>query len=182
MALARQTEPIYTEPYGSVFTSHGQGVRSVVRSNPSRHPPSTRRGQCVDHRTRREIPDDPHGHEEARASPRGRGVGEDGEGWTGTCLPIELAPVGGRGRLDPDVRRDGGRPSRTAREFPRAHQRRSTMSAATKSPKAARTAKVTTPTDREIRIERVFDAPRDRVWKAFTDPQLVAQWWGRGNK
>jgi uncharacterized protein YndB with AHSA1/START domain len=44
------------------------------------------------------------------------------------------------------------------------------------------TAKVTTPTDREIRIERVFNAPRDRVWKAFTDPKLVAQWWGRGNK
>lgn len=36
--------------------------------------------------------------------------------------------------------------------------------------------------DREIRIERIFDAPRDRVWRAMTDPKLVAQWWGRGNK
>jgi uncharacterized protein YndB with AHSA1/START domain len=53
------------------------------------------------------------------------------------------------------------------------------MSAATK---AQSKAKVTTPTDREIRIERIFDAPRDRVWRAFTDPKLVAQWWGRGNK
>ncbi len=44
------------------------------------------------------------------------------------------------------------------------------------------TARVTTPTDREIRIERVFDAPRARVWQAFTDPKMVAQWWGRGNK
>ncbi len=44
------------------------------------------------------------------------------------------------------------------------------------------TARVTTPTDREIRIERVFNAPRARVWEAFTDPKLVAQWWGRGNK
>ena len=44
------------------------------------------------------------------------------------------------------------------------------------------TATVTTPSDREIRIERVFDAPRDRVWRAFTDPELLAQWWGRGNK
>jgi uncharacterized protein YndB with AHSA1/START domain len=44
------------------------------------------------------------------------------------------------------------------------------------------TATVTTPTDREIRIERVFNAPRDRVWRACTDPALVAQWWGRGNK
>jgi uncharacterized protein YndB with AHSA1/START domain len=43
-------------------------------------------------------------------------------------------------------------------------------------------ATVTTPTDREIHIERVFNAPRDRVWKALTDRTLVAQWWGRGNK
>jgi uncharacterized protein YndB with AHSA1/START domain len=47
---------------------------------------------------------------------------------------------------------------------------------------ATQKATVTTPSDREIRIERVFDAPRDRVWQAFTDPKLVAQWWGRGNK
>jgi uncharacterized protein YndB with AHSA1/START domain len=45
-----------------------------------------------------------------------------------------------------------------------------------------RKAKVTTPGDREIRIERVFDAPRDKVWRAMTDPKLLAQWWGRGNK
>jgi uncharacterized protein YndB with AHSA1/START domain len=43
-------------------------------------------------------------------------------------------------------------------------------------------AKITTPSDREIRIERVFNAPRERVWKALTDPALIAQWWGRGNK
>lgn len=43
-------------------------------------------------------------------------------------------------------------------------------------------ATVTTPTDREIRIERTFDAPRERVWRAMTDPVLVAQWWGRGNR
>ncbi len=54
------------------------------------------------------------------------------------------------------------------------------MSAATKD--ATRKATVTTPTDRTIRIERTFDAPRERVWQAFTDPALAAQWWGRGNK
>jgi len=41
---------------------------------------------------------------------------------------------------------------------------------------------LTTPTDRTIRVEREFDAPRDRVWRAFTQPELIAQWWGRGNK
>jgi uncharacterized protein YndB with AHSA1/START domain len=40
-------------------------------------------------------------------------------------------------------------------------------------------AKITTPADREIQIERVFDAPRDRVYAAFTDPELIPQWWGR---
>jgi uncharacterized protein YndB with AHSA1/START domain len=37
---------------------------------------------------------------------------------------------------------------------------------------------LTTPGDREIRIERVFDAPRDVVWKAYTDPALIPEWWG----
>jgi len=41
---------------------------------------------------------------------------------------------------------------------------------------------ITTPTDREIRIERIVNAPRDRVWRAYTEPALIAQWWGRGNK
>ena len=36
--------------------------------------------------------------------------------------------------------------------------------------------------ERELRIERVFDAPLDRVWRAYTEPQLLAQWWGRGNE
>lgn len=39
----------------------------------------------------------------------------------------------------------------------------------------------TTPGDREIRTERVFDAPRARVWQAFTVPERLARWWGRGN-
>jgi uncharacterized protein YndB with AHSA1/START domain len=43
-------------------------------------------------------------------------------------------------------------------------------------------ATVTTPSDREVRIERIFNAPRERVWQAHTDPKLLAQWWGRGNR
>ena len=42
-------------------------------------------------------------------------------------------------------------------------------------------AKVSIAADREIHVERTFDAPRDRVWRAMTDPKLLAQWWGRGN-
>ena len=46
----------------------------------------------------------------------------------------------------------------------------------------ARLSTLTTPSDREIGAERIFNAPRDRVWRAYTDTTLVAQWWGRGNK
>ncbi len=30
----------------------------------------------------------------------------------------------------------------------------------------------------ELHIERVFDAPRELVWKAFTEPDELAQWFG----
>ncbi len=43
---------------------------------------------------------------------------------------------------------------------------------------AARKAEVTMPSDREIHVERIFDAPRDRVFAAYTDPALIPQWWG----
>jgi len=44
--------------------------------------------------------------------------------------------------------------------------------------KQAAKATLTTPTDREIHIERFFDAPRDKVFAALTDPELIPQWWG----
>jgi uncharacterized protein YndB with AHSA1/START domain len=31
---------------------------------------------------------------------------------------------------------------------------------------------------REIVVARVFDAPRELVWRAISEPQHVAQWWG----
>jgi uncharacterized protein YndB with AHSA1/START domain len=31
---------------------------------------------------------------------------------------------------------------------------------------------------KELKVERVFDAPRDLVWKAWTDPDQLAAWWG----
>jgi len=34
------------------------------------------------------------------------------------------------------------------------------------------------PSDREIVVTRLFDAPRERVFEAWTDPEQVAQWWG----
>lgn len=35
-----------------------------------------------------------------------------------------------------------------------------------------------TPSDTEIKIVRVVEASRERVWRALTDPQELDQWWG----
>jgi uncharacterized protein YndB with AHSA1/START domain len=40
------------------------------------------------------------------------------------------------------------------------------------------TFKCTTPSDTEITLTRLFDAPRDLVWEAMTRPEHVKQWWG----
>lgn len=34
------------------------------------------------------------------------------------------------------------------------------------------------PSTQEFVITRVFDAPRERVWKAWTEPEHLAEWWG----
>ncbi len=36
----------------------------------------------------------------------------------------------------------------------------------------------TTSTERELVIERVFDAPPELVWKAWTEPERMMRWWG----
>lgn len=43
---------------------------------------------------------------------------------------------------------------------------------------AGQKAILTTPAEREIRAERVFAAPRERVFAAYVDPQLIPEWWG----
>ncbi len=37
---------------------------------------------------------------------------------------------------------------------------------------------VSLPSDREILITRLFDAPRELVFRAHTDPALIPLWWG----
>lgn len=43
----------------------------------------------------------------------------------------------------------------------------------------APTMTLTLPSDLEIRLERVFDAPRALVFEAWTQPEHVTQWWGQ---
>ena len=37
---------------------------------------------------------------------------------------------------------------------------------------------ISTPSDREFVMERVFDAPRKLVWQVWTQPEHLTQWWG----
>jgi uncharacterized protein YndB with AHSA1/START domain len=34
------------------------------------------------------------------------------------------------------------------------------------------------PSDREVIITRIFEAPRELIFKAYTDPVLIPKWWG----
>ena len=36
--------------------------------------------------------------------------------------------------------------------------------------------------ERKLALTRILNAPRSLVFKAWTDPGQLAQWWGRGNK
>jgi len=47
------------------------------------------------------------------------------------------------------------------------------------SPTANRdTYEVSTPSDQQIRLTRLFNAPRELVFEAMTRPEHVAKWWG----
>jgi len=43
----------------------------------------------------------------------------------------------------------------------------------------SRSFEVSTPSDCEIRLTRLFDAPRELVFEALTRPEHVREWWGR---
>ena len=37
---------------------------------------------------------------------------------------------------------------------------------------------MTEATEQHVNITRTFDAPRELVWRAWTEPEQLAQWWG----
>jgi len=36
-------------------------------------------------------------------------------------------------------------------------------------------------TPKEVEFERIYDAPAEKVWQAWTDPSQLKQWWGPDN-
>src|SRR4029453_8966347 len=93
-------------------------------------------------------------HEEARPAAGGGGAGDDGEGRP--CPQVHARALRVRGHQHVAA---AARPLRAGR---RTHERRP-MNPTT----------VTTPNELEIRVERVFDAPRAYVFSIWTDPQLI---------
>src|SRR5438067_8468607 len=73
------------------------------------------------------------------------------------------------GRQLRTARRPAGRNESREKEASTHKGRKTTM-------KNAGTLKVTTPTDREIVMTRVFDAPRDLVFDAMSKPDLLQSW------
>ena len=43
---------------------------------------------------------------------------------------------------------------------------------------STKTLQVTTPSDREVVFTRAFEAPRELVFEAWTNPEHVRHWWG----
>ncbi len=53
-----------------------------------------------------------------------------------------------------------------------------TVRTTTQEVKSGKTNFIVEPGKQEIIIARLFDAPRERLFKAMTDPALIAKWWG----
>lgn len=43
----------------------------------------------------------------------------------------------------------------------------------------SKTFKVSTPSDTQIRLTRLFDAPKELVWEAMSKPEHIKRWWGQ---
>ena len=70
-----------------------------------------------------------------------------------------------------------GRALRPARRPPRSTRRQSSRQPPPR-PRQTRKAAMTTTTAPQLTLSRIFDAPRALVYRAFTDPDQFAAWWG----
>src|SRR5262245_28841644 len=102
--LACASPRVYTEPYGSVFTGPPRClVRRALGRHPTRRSGAARALRRFDHGSCRQVPDDPHGHEEARRRLGACRARHHGEGRARADLQDRPAPTGGRDRMDREV-------------------------------------------------------------------------------
>src|SRR5215468_1782936 len=109
------TPELYTEPDGSVFPGL---LRCLVRRTLGRHPTwrfgAARACRRFNYGPCREVPNDPHGHEEACRRLGAGGTRHHGEGRARADLQARPAPTGGRGGMDREVPPALGRTLRRA--------------------------------------------------------------------
>src|SRR5262245_14008148 len=104
LRLRAPIRALYTEPHGSVFESPPRWlVRRALRRHPARRSGAARACRRVDHGPCREVPHDPHGHEEACWRARAGGARHHGEGRARADLQARPAPAGRRGGMDREV-------------------------------------------------------------------------------
>src|SRR6187551_2178054 len=151
---------MYGEPDGSVSNPRRPRVRRPGRPEPPRRARTARRRQRDGERTRSALRHVADRDEETHPAARGGGTGDDGEGRPRPLVHARALRVRGDQHVAATAR-----PLRTGRRT----DERSTMSTT-----------VTTPNELEIRVERLFDAPRTHVYSVWTDPELIPEWWGDG--
>src|SRR5438876_5319124 len=151
----------YSEPNGSVSTDRRPRFRSPRRPDPPRHPRTARFRQRDDQRARRALRHVADRDEEAHPAARGSEPRRHGEGRP--CPQVHARALRLRGHQHVAA---AARPLRAGR---RTHERR-----------PMNTTAVTTPNELEIRVERIFDAPRTHVYSVWTDPKLIPERWGDG--
>src|SRR5436309_265404 len=148
----------YSEPNGSLSNDRRPRVRSPRRPDPPRRSRTARFRPRDDQRARRALRYVADRDEEAHPAARGGAARDDGEGRP--CPQVHARAIRLRGHQHLAAA------ARPLCAGCRTHER-STMSTT-----------VTTPNELEIRVERVFDAPRTHVYSVWTDPQLIPEWWG----
>src|SRR6266545_2116620 len=151
----------YSEPNGSVSNDRRPRFRSPRRPDPPRRPRTARFRPRDDQRARRAVRHVADRDEEAHPAARGGAARDDGEGRP--CPQVHACALRLRGHQHVAA---AARPLRAGR---RTHERR-----------PMNTTTVTTPNELEIRVERIFDAPRAHVFSVWTDAKQIPEWWGDG--
>src|SRR5579864_7759743 len=158
----------YTELNGSVSRDRPH-LRRPRRPDPAGGARAARTRAGLHHRPGRPGRHHPDRDEEAREAARGSGAGDHREGRADAPLRARPPPPGRRAGLGRAVPADAGRAPRSVRGAARTHERRRAMT----TDQDAREATVIPQGEREIHVERVFDAPRERVYALFNDPALI---------
>src|SRR5271154_7448997 len=173
---------LITEPHGSVYSDPLRClVRRALGHHPTRRSGAARACRRFHHGPCREVPHDPHGHEEACRRLGEGGARHHGEGRARADLQARPAPTGGRGGMDREVPPALGGTLRRAGQSCRGteNERRKLMDARTESeptPMQNRTT-VERKSERELVLTRTFNGPARLVFEAWTKPELLKRWW-----